>query len=243
MTSPATISTGLTQQTTPQQTTRRSKYDRDPKPPSQSITSDHVTISPTTNPEAIKPETTNSALNPAKASKPPYQFIIDFFQELGQKILDIFTPTSKEAIEKALLQSQLKTEAYEARIASNREKLDKGGLSELQKEVLNQDIQKAEKKLGKYQTKIDTLGAKLNTLASNTAQETEAKVTQEVKNEAATKASSSASKHSAADGLEKATQESVEDFLKEAESLINKAKETVPEFVDELVAFFKKVLH
>ncbi len=180
-----------------------------PEQPSKPVQSDSVSINPKTKP----------APNSAKVSKLPYQFIIDFFQELGKKIMDLFTPTSKEAIEKALGDSKSKTEIYEARIISHEQRLNAEDLSEKDKKVLTEDIQKAQKKLGQYQAKIDTLGAKLDTLASNTAQATEAKVF-----------------NSATKDLE----EAAEEILKEADSLINKAKKFAPELFNLLANLFKK---
>lgn len=191
---------------------------------------------------SIKTEKAKPAPNSAKASKPLYQVVIDFFQELGQKIMDFFTPTSKEAIEKTLIQSKLKTEAYLTRIEQNKQYLKAEGLSELQKEVFNEDIQKAQKKLGKYQAKIDTLGARLDKLTRNIPKATETKVAQGVKTETATEAVNSASQKSATEGFEKATQESAEGVLKELDNLFDKFQKSFPEIVDNFAAQLKKAL-
>jgi predicted RNase H-like nuclease (RuvC/YqgF family) len=191
----------------------------------------------------------NPAANSAEGAKPLHEVVIDFFQELGQKIqelgqkiLDIFTPTSQEAIEKALIKSQIKTEAYNARIASNRDKLDKGGLSELQQKVYEEDIKKLQNKLTHNASKIEALTAKLDKLSSTTAQATEAKVAQGVKTGIATETSNLAGQQSATEGLEQPFQESMESFLKEVENLFSKAKEIFSKHTDDLAALSKKVL-
>lgn len=181
----------------------------------QAAKPDSVSINGKANPAA------NTAENSAKASKPFYQPIIDFIQNMGRKIMDIFTPTSQEAIEKALTKSQLKSESYLTRIARNEQYLAIEGLSDLQKEVLTKDSQKAEKKLEKLVAQSNKLNAKFEKLTGVSAKPPEAKAeakaatneavaTADEAVETAAKASAKGTPQSTAEGAEKVAKEAAE---------------------------------
>lgn len=270
--------TGGVSQTTPTRTQNQ------PKPPASSPTAaissataeDTVEIKsknqpkPTTHtssiPEASKiqeiskaTETAEkTATNPAAKSKPFYQAIIDFFQKLGQKIMDIFTPTSKEAIEKALIKANLKADLQAGRIARNTECLKGETLTDIEKAAFEQDTQKAQKKLAKTQSKQEKLSKKLQKLEPKiTAAESKLapQTTGEKPAKTATpEAANKATKQATSEGVEKATQEAAEhikpenafadildNMVKNPEAAMKKAESLLPEIEQFFISTIQKL--
>lgn len=201
----------------------------------------------------------------AKASKPFYQPIIDFFQKIGQKIMDIFTPTSKEALEKAVLKAEHKAGVYQGRLLFNQQTLEQEGLSDIQKELLEKDSQKIKDKLAKLETQYSKLTGKLEKLGASGGETAATQATKKAgaeatstAGEAAESASKTATKsvqQNTAEGLEKAAKETTEalepekaaqEFLeglsKQLDEISTQLKEKAPQYVDEFTNIIKKIL-
>lgn len=202
--------------------------------------------------------TEQAAQDTAKASRPFYQPIIDFFQKMGQKIMDIFTPTSKEALEKAVLKAEHKAGVYQKRLGFNQQFLEQEGLSDIQKELLEKDSHKVKDKLAKLETQYTKLTGKLEKLGASGG---EAAATQATKKagaeatESTRKAASKSAQQSTAEGLEKAAQETTEaldsekatkEFMeglsKQLDEISAQIKEKAPQYVDEFTNLLKKFL-
>ncbi|WP_373532401.1 hypothetical protein [Vampirovibrio sp.] len=203
---------------------------------------------------SIGTETTPAA-KPAQTAtttaKPFYQPLIDFFQNLGQKIMDLFTPTSQAAIEKALIQSKIKLGTCSTRIDKAKQDLKMAGLSDVQKSVLNQEIQKAGKKLEKCVAQVNKLHTKLDKRTGPLTQAAPPKAAAEVKSNVATatqqqaetvleEASNLANEQSGAKTVQEAAQSILEgtdeDLAQQFEKLTSQAKASLPELIDTLKA-------
>lgn len=206
--------------------------------------------------------TEQAAQDTAKASRPFYQPIIDFFQKMGQKIMDIFTPTSKEALEKAVLKAEHKAGVYQERLSFNQQTLEREGLSDIQKELLEKDSQKVKDKLARLETQYTKLTGKLEKLGEATATQATTKAAAEATTsatgeaaEATSKAASKSTQQSTSEGLEKAAQETtdaldtekaakefMEGLSRQLDEISAQIKEKAPQYVDEFTNLLKKFL-
>jgi hypothetical protein len=195
-----------------------------------------------------------TAANPAPKSKPFYQAIIDFFQKLGQKIMDIFTPTSKEAIEKALIKANLKAHLQAGRIARNAECLKDETHTAIEKAALEQDTQKAKKKLAKTQSKHEKLSKKFQKHELKTTKAESKPAPQTTSEKPATPAAGKTTKQTTSESVEKVTQEAAEhikpenaiadlldNIVKNPEAAMKKAESLVPEIEQFFVNIIQKM--
>lgn len=200
-----------------------------------------------------------AATNVTPQNKTFYQAIIDFFQQLGEKIMNLFTPTSKEAIEKALIQAELKADLQAGRINRNTALLQQESLTTAQKAALEQDTQKAEKKLKTLTSKHEKLGNKLkkleghltNTEIKSASPNTEiadetGKKAPVAKVKTTQQATSETSQKIARETAEEinpanAIGEFLEELLKDPEGALKKAESLYPEAEQAFLNFIKKL--
>lgn len=175
----------------------------------------------------------------AKTSKPFYQVIVDFFESITQKFMDIFKPTSREALEKALEKADYKAGLYQSRIRENLNTLEKSELSETQKQLLEKDIEKAMSQRDQLLAKYETYSDKLNKLNGKSAAASG--------KEALSKASAGeeAASKLKPEQLDKTAQQTLEelfdDALKQLDEITAQVKKSAPEKIETMMGQLKKL--
>jgi molecular chaperone GrpE (heat shock protein) len=190
---------------------------------------------------------------PPKTPKPlfePLQDLLDFFKKLYQKFMDIFTPTSKEAIEKSLSKAASKARKYTNRIFLQQalQSPEKGppelqasleALTPTEQAFIVQDGQKAKKKLDALTPKMEKLHAKYEKLV-NTSQSSPAAAEEAVSTKAAEGSMPAAPKSKTAatnddegsETFDNPLEEVVESLTEQVKKILN--NEQVNEFLNKL---------